>query len=185
MTKSLVDQRRRISVFGPIDHVGCAPACSGVTCSRSAATSPVLLRPCQPPAWRPRRSAAAQALGQRGSVRVDRHDLDHRRRRRQHQRTTGDRRFCWPAPAGTHPSAANASQAQRADQRIEDDVGPVCSTSRVAASGSVGMSPTCCAACFVSDGNIGHLNLRTLSQQRSDTPPAASPTTSKRSDCRR
>lgn len=39
MTSSpLLTSDAEFSVFiGPIDHVGCAPACSGVTCSRSAA----------------------------------------------------------------------------------------------------------------------------------------------------
>ncbi|CKS91125.1 Uncharacterised protein [Mycobacterium tuberculosis] len=42
MTSSpLLTSDAEFSVFiGPIDHVGCAPACSGVTCSRSAADQP-------------------------------------------------------------------------------------------------------------------------------------------------
>src|SRR6201992_3448091 len=91
--------------IGPIDQVGCAPACSGVTCSRSAAEQP---REGPPGGSQHQlgdlvRASAAQALRQRGVFGVNRHDLAGLGGG-QHQRATGDQRFLVrqgkPGPGG-------------------------------------------------------------------------------------
>lgn len=113
-------------------------------------------------------SAAAQALGQRGVFGVDRHDLTGPRRP-QHQRTTGDQRFLvgQRQPGTCLERGQRRSQAQRADQRIEDDVGLGLLDQPGGGVGSVvGDVADPLRRVLVSDGNIGHPGLRTLSQQR-------------------
>ena len=173
--------------IGPIDQVGWAPACSGVTASRSAAAQP---RNGPPEAVSTSLAtssarAAAQALGQRGVLGVDGHDLAGLRRP-QHQRTAGDQRFLvgQRQPGARCQRGQRRSQAQRADQRIEDDVGLGLLDQpgdRVGPAGRGRRRAACAARSSATAILVTPVSARCRSSVSRLAPPAASPTTSKRS----
>ena len=115
------------SVFiGPIDQVGCAPACSGVTSSSRSADQPrngppeavstILATSSAVP---PRRHcASAECSESTGTIWPGCGGLEH-------QRPAGDQRFLvgQRQPGAGGQRRQRRLQAQRADQRVEHDVG--------------------------------------------------------------
>ena len=137
-SRPLLTSDAEFSVFiGPIDHVGCAPACSGLTSSSRSAVQPrngppdavstILATSSGVPPLR--HWAIAECSESTGTIWPGFAALQHQR-----------------PPAISDSLLANASraplarrqcrlQAQRADERVEDDVGLGVLHQRVAASG--------------------------------------------------
>ena len=124
----LLTSDAEFSVFiGPIDQVGCAPACSGVT-SSSSVRRPTrgTARPTRSArSWPPRRECRRAGTAPSRSVRSRRARSGRARRPSapaDHRRPATP---CWPAPAGRRmASAASVGRSPSApDQRVEHDVG--------------------------------------------------------------
>ena len=126
-SRPLLTSDAEFSVFiGPIDQVGCAPACSGVD---------VLEALGGPAAERAARrgqhdlghlvgGAAPQALGDRRVLGVDGHELA-RFRGLKHQRSASDQRFLvrQGQPGAGGQCGQCRLQAKGSDERIEHDIG--------------------------------------------------------------
>ena len=186
-SRPLFTSDAEFSVFiGPMFQVGWAPACSGVTLSRSAADQP---RNGPPEAVSTSLATSfglprAQALRERGVLGVDGHDLA-RLGGLEHQRAAGDQRLLvgQRQPRAAVERGQRRLQPERTDQRIEHDVGLGVAHQLGGGVGTaVGASPTASAALSSATATlVTPVASRWSASSCALAPPAARPTTSNRS----
>ena len=170
-SRPLLTSDAEFSVFiGPIDQVGCAPACSGVTCSRSAAAQPrngppeaVSTRLATSSAVPPRRHcASAECSESTGTIWPG-----FAARSTNGPPAISDSLFARANRAPLASAASVGCQAQGADQRIEHDVGfGVLHERRGGIRARVGDLTHLLGGSWIGDGDVGHAGFRALAGQQ-------------------